>query len=574
MRYKDRDIESLIESLEIVDVVGQRVKLKRSGANYQGLCPFHDEKTPSFVVSPQKGIYKCFGCGATGNALKFHMETNHLDFIPAVEDLAKIYDFKLEKEQGVYNKRNEKRTSYHNILKEASNFFEDALFTPLGQLALTYLKERGYKEEFIKKNHLGYSYDSWDMLYKHLLEKGYSETEIESSGLLKIGDKGRYDTFRNRVMFPIYSTDLKVVAFGGRVLSDGDKTAKYLNSPETEYFIKGKNVYGNFDRGRSIREKGYVLLMEGYMDVLKAHSFGFNNAVATLGTACTVDQVKVLKKYSSNIVIAYDMDKAGREAAKKASYILKKYEFNVKILKLENAKDPDEFLEKFGLEPFIKSVRESIDVFEFLFEVNSLKYNIDDILGKKALIGEFKEFFENVTNKIDKSMYMDRLSVYLNLDKEALKEEFLSDNKNIAKRRKKVKQRESLSRRESLEQQTVQIAMKSKKYYKKMEKIEFHTEFLSILMEMLKKEVELSKILQDENFSEFEKKRIVELIFGSEQIDDEELFFEEVMNMWEMVNLQEEETILSKKLSRGNISEEERRKLLYEKFEIIKRIKS
>lgn len=434
MKYKNDDIDKLLESLKIEEVVGEVVDLKKSGANYKGLCPFHSDNSPSFIVSPQKNISKCFVCGSGGNPISFYMKYHSLDFGEAVRQLAQKYNIDI-KVQNTYDKeRTNKNEKLYHLMEDANTYFSNKIFENEGKEAFEYLSKRGFKADFIKNNNIGYGGKSWDELISYLISKNHSMEDILLLGLAKEGEKGTYSVFRNRVMFPIRDWQGRLVAFGGRSLEGDKNIAKYLNSPETPIFYKRENLYGIKEKGNLIRKKSYAILMEGYLDVLKAQSYGFDVALASLGTAFTPEQAQLLKRYTSNVIIAYDMDKAGRSAVISSSLILKEHGFNIRVLEYQDAKDPDEFLDKFGKQRFLEEVKESKEIFDFLYEYYAQSYDLQDLMSKQNFINSFKEFFSSVENELEKNLYLEKISNNLNLDKSILYEELIKNNNKKEKK--------------------------------------------------------------------------------------------------------------------------------------------
>ena len=469
MKYYSEDIDKLIEELKIEDVIGDIVPLKKTGANYKGICPFHPDTNPSFVVSPAKKICKCFVCGAGGNVIKFYSMYYKISFEESVEALSKKYNIPLR----VYSRnknRVEKNEKYYKIMKSAHEFYQDKIFENEGQVALEYLSNRGVNPKIIKDNMLGYAPSSWDSLYDFLIKKGYNKEDIITLGLGKQGEKGTYDTFRNRVIFPIYSTKGDIIAFGGRSLENKKEVPKYINSSDTPIFKKGKNLYGIKNRGNILKKKNYALLMEGYMDVLSAHSYGFDVALASLGTAFTYDQGTLLKKYTKNVILCLDMDNAGQMATEKTAFILKNLGFNIRVLKLDNAKDPDEFLNKFGKEAFLKAVKNSLEIFDFLFETYSKEYDLSNIMSKEKFLARFKEFFKNVESVLERNLYLDRLSKILDIDKRILEEVLIKKNNFLElKNSEEIFSKRVQSKREKvshLEELTIELILAKVEYYK------------------------------------------------------------------------------------------------------------
>ena len=428
MKYKSEDIDNLINQLKIEEVVGEVVELKKSGANYKGLCPFHQDTTPSFSVSPSKNICKCFSCGAGGNPVKFYSEYYKISFEEAAEQLAKKYNITLRSYK-INDKQEKENDKYYRIMNIAHRFFQDKIFENEGRNAMEYLSGRGVNPKFIRENELGYAPNSWNDLYDHLIASGFEKDDIISLGLAKEGEKGIYDAFRNRIMFPIYSPQGSIIAFGGRTLETSKEIPKYINSPDTPIFKKGKNLYGIKDKGNILRKKNYSLLMEGYMDVLSAHLYGFDVALASLGTAFTLEQGQLLKRYTNNVILSLDMDKAGQTATEKTAFILKNLGFNIRVLNFQNAKDPDEFLKKYGKEEFLKAVKNSLEIFDFLYEFYSKEYDLSNIMSKQKFIERFKDFFQNVESNLEKTLYLDKLSKAVNIEKSILQDMLITNNK-------------------------------------------------------------------------------------------------------------------------------------------------
>lgn len=423
MFFKSKDIDKLLDILKIEDVVGEFIDLKKSGSNYKGLCPFHSDTNPSFMVNPRKNICKCFVCGSGGNPITFYSKYKKISFNEAVKELARKYNLNITQytsgeDSDIYEK-------YYQIMQEAHNFYMRKIFQNESREALEYLSKRKMNSELIQEYQIGYATKDWDLLYQYLLSKNYTTEEIEILGLIKINENNKvYDTFRNRIIFPIFSAQGRVIAFGGRALENNENIPKYINSPDTPIFKKGKNLYG-MERVRAIKEKNYAILMEGYMDVLTACSFGYETTLAPLGTALTIDQVRLLKKYTTNVLLSFDMDKAGLNAAEKAGYILKSEGFQVKVLDYEDAKDPDELFKKKGKNAFLKAVRESKEFFDFLSNLFIKEYDLNDILSKQNYIKRFKELFSNLKDSVERELYLKKLSELTQISLESLKSTLL-----------------------------------------------------------------------------------------------------------------------------------------------------
>ena len=467
MKYRTEDINMLVDSLRIEEVVGEFVELKKAGANYKGLCPFHPDTTPSFMVNPNKNICKCFVCGAGGNPVTFYSKYKKISFSEAVEELSQKYGIPIKgMKENIQENENYER--YYKIMEDAHSFFEESIFSNAGREALEYLSQRKINPKIIKENRLGFAPNRWNELNDYLLNKGHSLTDIIALGLVKESEKGQYDTFRNRVIFPIFSTAGKIIAFGGRTLEKDKETPKYINSPDTPIFKKGKNLYG-LERSNIIKKKNYAMLMEGYMDVLSGYLYGFDVTLAPLGTALTEDQGKLLKRYTSNVILAFDSDAPGQSATERAGLILKSLGFNIRVLVLEGAKDPDEFLKTYGKDEFLKAVKNSVEIFDFLFKYYSREYDLNSTISKQKFINRFKDFFQCIETDLEKSLYLDKLSKQLDIEKDVLKETLIDKNKKRVRIFDEIKD-EKIDIRENaappLEELTLALIFNNKEYFK------------------------------------------------------------------------------------------------------------
>lgn len=532
MKYRSEDIENLLSHLKIEEVVGDEIELKKSGANYKGLCPFHPDTTPSFSVSPTKNICKCFVCGAGGNAIKFYSMYHKISYEEAVGELAKKYNIPIKAYENKNFRQKEENQKYYKIMEEAHNYYQENIFENQGRAALEYLNKRGVSPKVIRENQLGYALSEWSGLFDHLIKKGFQKDDIVELGLAKNGEKGIYDAFRNRIMFPIYSVSGRIIAFGGRTLESSKEIPKYINSPDTPIFKKGKNLYGIKDKGSILKKKNYSLLMEGYMDVLSAHSYGFDVALASLGTAFTYEQGELLKKYTNNVIMSLDMDSAGQMATERTAFILKNLGFNIRVLKLENAKDPDEYLKTFGKEAFLKCVKNSLEIFDFLYELYSKEYDLSNIMSKEKFIARFKEFFKNVESTLERSLYLDKLAKYTNLDKNLLKETLI-DNNVYKKVEEKIeifskKEKEKQAEHSILEEMTIELIFSQidffKYFFDKTLESSFSKKifyFFENLEEGKDLSMELMEFIKQEEFTESEKDKILTLMFRSTEYSDE-----------------------------------------------------
>ena len=375
MAFPPSFIDELIARNPIEDVVGQYVSLRRSGSNLFGLCPFHGEKTASFSVAPDKGMYYCFGCHKGGGAINFVMEMEGLSYPDAVRNLAGRVGLPVPEDEQ-YESQYKKQERLWAANKEAARFFHSQLYAPVGKTALEYALGRGMPKATLINFGIGYAPDSWDSLVKHLRNKGYSDEELLDSGLVtqSKNKENLLDRFRDRLMFPIIDVRGNVIGFGGRILKKDDNAAKYLNSPETLIFNKRKNLFAlNLAKKSKL---GYLILVEGYMDAIALHQYGFDCAVASLGTALTPDGAALLSKYTDEVVLIYDGDAAGQNATQRAIPILEKAGLKVRVLQMQGAKDPDEYLKKFGPDRFKLLLEGSANRVEYQLNAIRKKYDL------------------------------------------------------------------------------------------------------------------------------------------------------------------------------------------------------
>ncbi|MAB65238.1 MAG: DNA primase [Bacteroidetes bacterium] len=408
--------EEVRDAADIVEVVGDYVKLKRSGSGFTGLCPYHDEKTPSFNVTPRLGIYKCFGCGESGDVFKFVMDQDGIGFTEAVRQLADRYGVFIPEEES--NEPSEslqqKEGIYHALKFAGIYFYRNLIENPDAEKALKYLDNRGYNREVFKKYGLGYAPTGGSDLYKAAQNAGISEEYLVEADLIKPSQRGEgyYDTFRGRLMFPIFGTTGKVIAFAGRVLGN-EKTAKYINSAQTKVYNKSEVVYGvNFAKNE-IRKNKEVILVEGYTDVITLNEHGIKNVVASSGTALTPGQIKILKRYGDTLVMIYDSDAAGQNAMMRGIDIALSQGMNVKILELPDGEDPDSFVKQFGKESFEKQKREqTLGFIDFLVSRLILEGKAEDPEQRNELINRILESIAHIPLKEDQPVYVQALHEY------------------------------------------------------------------------------------------------------------------------------------------------------------------
>ena len=418
LSFNNSTIEDLKSQINIVDVVGRVVALKRAGANHKGVCPFHNEKTPSFVVSEQKQIFTCFGCGASGDVIKFTQRYYNLDFNEAVDKLAGEYGITIKR-----SSFGEDREKYYEINKEAARFFYRA-FTEEKNAGYTYMKNRGLDDAILKKFGIGYADEKWDSLYTYFKNKGVDEKILLELGLISESKGKYYDKFRNRVMFPIINTSGKVIGFGGRAI--GDDNPKYLNSPENKVFQKKNNLYALNTTKQDIGKDGYAILVEGYMDAISLYQGGVRNVAASLGTAMTENQTKLLKRYTKSVVLSYDADAAGQNAAMRGIEILNKEDCKVRVLHVTDGKDPDEFIKKNGREAFLKLIDGALPYIDYKLNFIQKDMDLNTDEGKidyiKAAAGILKEL-----SPVEADVYIRKLSKTLRIAEGAIKMEIMGN---------------------------------------------------------------------------------------------------------------------------------------------------
>ena len=420
MRYSDDIIEEVRQKNDIVDVVSQYVKLTRKGSSYFGLCPFHNEKTPSFSVTPGKQMYYCFGCGAGGNVFNFIMEYENYSFGEALKHLADRAGVELPKIEYSREVREkaEQKAELLEINKQAAQYYYYQLRTEGGRQGHDYLAGRQLSEETMRKFGLGYSDKFGSGLYKYLKSKGYSDERLRESGLFNVDERhGMYDKFWNRVIFPIMDVNNRVIGFGGRVMGDGKP--KYLNSPETIIFDKSRNLYG-LNRARKSR-KPYFLLCEGYMDVISLHQAGFTNAVASLGTALTAGQAALIKRYVNEVYLTYDSDEAGTKAALRAAPILREAGVTTRVIRMEPYKDPDEFIKNLGAEAFEERIRKARNSFMFGLEMLEKGYDLNAPEGKTEFLREAARRLARFEEEIERDNYIEAVAKTYHVGYEELK---------------------------------------------------------------------------------------------------------------------------------------------------------
>ena len=450
MAFPASFIDEVVARNPIEDVVGQHVNLKRSGANMFGLCPFHGEKTASFSVAPDKGIYYCFGCHKGGGVINFQMEIEGLSYPDAVRALAQRVGMQVPEDEQ-YQSRYRQQERLWALHKEAARFFHSQLYAPGGKAALEYALGRGMPKATLTTFGIGYAPDSWDSMVKAMRAKGYTDQELKDSGLVTVSQKNGnlFDRFRDRLMFPIIDVRGNVIGFGGRIMKKDDKAAKYLNSPETLIFNKRKNLFAlNLAKKSKL---GYLILVEGYMDAIALHQYGFDCAVASLGTALTEDGAALLSRYTDQVVLIYDGDTAGQRATQRAIPILEKAGLQVKVLQMRDAKDPDEFLKKFGADRFKLLLEESANRVEYQLNAIRKKYDLREDDQRIKYIHESADLICTLGSAVQREVYSGRVAEVGKISADAMKIEVDKAYKRRIYREKKKQEQIDLAPAKALQ---------------------------------------------------------------------------------------------------------------------------
>ncbi len=423
-------IDQLLQVAVVEDVVGEYVSLKKSGSRYKGLCPFHDEKTPSFTVTPSLGIYKCFGCQKGGNSIQFLMEMESLSFIEAARQLAKRYNIELVEsgtaDAEVLKEIQKTKENLLVVLDFAKEFFKEQLFeTEAGKnIAIEYFRERGFTKETIDTWELGYSPEDWEALVKSAKEKKYNLENLYSAGLIKANDKGGYfDLYRNRVIFPIHSISGRVIAFAGRKMSSTESAPKYVNSPETELYKKSDILYGIFQSKNSIKKLDKVYLTEGYTDVISLHQAGIQNTVASSGTALTPGQIKLIRRFTQNVTVLYDGDQAGIKASLRGINLILSEGLNVRVVALPDGEDPDSYCSKLGASAFKEFLDNQEESF-ILFKAKLLISNSNnDPIKKSEAVRDILDSLGEIADPLKRNAFLKDLSHICDVDEALLASE-------------------------------------------------------------------------------------------------------------------------------------------------------
>ena len=416
-RYSEELIEEVRQSNDIVDVISQYMHLKRSGRNYFGLCPFHNEKSPSFAVSPDKQIFHCFGCGAGGNAISFVMKIEGCSFIEAVQMLADRANIQLPTlENSADGMKEVLKAKVYKVNEFTADFYHKNLYTPNAKIAQEYVKKRALTNDTLEAYQIGFS-GKFDELYTALKKQGFADQEILESGLVNRNDNGRYiDRYRNRLMFPICDIRGRVIAFGGRVLDDSKP--KYINSPENVVYSKGRHLFGlNVAKKVDLKR---ILIVEGYMDVISLHQRGIKNVVAPLGTALTQQQGFLLRKNAQQVILSFDSDDAGQNAKIRAIEILQNMGLDLRVLQMEGAKDPDEYIVKYGNARFQNVIEKAVSILEFKVSLLEKELNLENVNDKIKFLNEIAKLIAKVDNTMEREIYIEKIAKRYQISKEAI----------------------------------------------------------------------------------------------------------------------------------------------------------
>lgn len=530
MFYNQSVIENLRQNLDIIDVISPFVKLKKNGNNYVGLCPFHNEKSPSFSISRDKQLYHCFGCGASGNVYTFIMEYERLTFYESIEYLARTINFQLPTEDNKNYNNYELKDKLFLIHKDIAILYMENLDN--NSIAMEYLKNRGLDNNIINRFAIGYA-DNTD-IYSYLKEKGYSEKEINESGLVIESKNGGYfNRFKDRIMFPIINEQNRVIGFGGRIITNAKNTAKYLNSPTTPIFNKSFNLYGlNFSK--KTKERNFILV-EGYMDVISLFSYGFTNAIASLGTAFNENHIRTIRKYTKEIILLFDSDEAGIKASKKAIELFRKTDISIYVVSLKDYKDPDEFLKAKGAEEFKKVLATKMSGIRFLILEEMTHYNLEDVNEKIRFTKLCADIIGTENNKIAREAYVSTVSNLTGISKEAIFE-----NLSPTIKEEKTNKREITSSQfnERGVKTLISLFIKNKNIYLKVK------DFLNDDDFVLETYVKLIKVIDDlydnndlikegeviNYFEEAKDQRRVSEIFNTSLVFDDDDNMEKIVN--------------------------------------------
>ncbi len=494
MQKKNFSFEKIREHVDIVDIVSQYLNLKRAGANFTALCPFHTEKTPSFVVSPQKQIFHCFGCGKGGDVIKFVSEINGLDYFDAALKLAKDYNLDFD------FRKNSKINDFFEITKIVAEIYHNFLKNNFNKSKVkNFIENRKLSDDTIEKFYIGYAPENSQFLIKELNKKNIDLKLAEEIGIIK-KDSNYYDTFRDRIIFPIRNLKGEFIAFGGRALNNKAQP-KYLNSPESSIYHKRKNLFGLFENRENIKKEKEVIIVEGYMDLISLCSHKIENVVATLGTAFTQEQLNLLTRFTDNLIFLYDGDKAGTKAAIRGAIIAINKDFNPKIIYLPNNFDPDDFINKKGKENFIKLKNSATDLVNFLKNIIFSSIDLKKFENRIRLMDRLKKIYIDIDNPLYKDHFIKGCSEILNLDYNEVKNYISKAGKSF----KYTQRSESKTVKVKLEEEIVGIILKNSQYLENIDSNFFTNDTYKKLINLLKQGQNFIDIMDSDIFTEDEK---------------------------------------------------------------------
>ncbi len=544
-RYSEEFIEELKNSVDMVDLVSDYLELKRSGDRYKGLCPFHSEKTPSFFVNPDNNFYHCFGCGAGGDVINFLMEIENITFNESIKLLADRTGMELPDLNEHQRQRYKERESIFALNNLAARFFNYLLLEKeIGKKALDYLKSRGFDEADIEKFQLGYAADEWQMLLTFLKKRDFSIDLIYKAGLISKGkNNSYYDKFRNRVIFPIFNSRGEVIAFGGRILDDQDDYGpKYLNSPETPIFSKKKNLYGLHLAKEKIRKTDSCIIMEGYTDVIKAHKYGFENSIASLGTAFTDEQARLINRYAENAFIAYDSDTAGNMATLRGLDILSEAGIDVKVVELPEGSDPDQLLSSLGSDSFQEYMDNSSSLVDFKIDMIIKDKKLDEPGVRMKVLSSVIELISEIDSELKREIYIERAAQKTDFNAEVLAEE-VKKEVNQSKRRNS---RQNIERKNSQRNNNLYSQIF---YYQKIEE-----QILAYFIKNVSLREKIADKLSAKDFSG-RARQLAELLFkgsvisGSVKIEKiRDQFNDELLSYWSEIIVKQKKGLSEERL--------------------------
>ena len=584
MRYSDEILDEVRQTNDIVDIISQYVRLKRSGRNFFGLCPFHNEKSPSFSVSPDKQIFHCFGCGVGGNVITFLMKIEGISFIEAVQQLAERSNIQLPTLQNdADSAKEELKAKVYKVNEFAAQFYHENLYKVESKIAQEYIKKRKLSNETLKSFKIGFS-GKFNELYNELTKQGFKENEILESGLVNKNEKGQYiDRYRNRLMFPICDARGKVIAFGGRVLDDSKP--KYINSPENIVYSKGRNLFGlNVAKKGNIKK---ILIVEGYMDVISLHQRGITNVVAPLGTALTQAQGWLLRKNSEQIILSFDSDEAGLTAKMRAIEILQDMGCDIRILQMEGAKDPDEYIIKYGNARFQALIDKAVSVIEFKVKVLQQSLNLENTNDKIKFLNEIAKLISKIDNVMEREVYIEKIAKEYSISKEAIYAEVNKLTYTTSKNQKILEKVKPIVKHKKQEKD-VSVAIKKREntvlaillmgdlnifqiIKQNIKEDDFKDELNHQIAKKLYEQFEkgnsnINGIL--DQLSEEEQNRITMIMADDYEIDNIEKAIDDIIQIYEKEKLNERKFEILEQLD-NNVNNEEKLKLEKELSDII-----